>query len=364
MAVVLVYTPFVRRARDVESVMLALRDQGHTVISLTQTTGEHFNSFLRENGIEAYSNYIGDTKGAWYYLRHLLFFISFCRKHRVQVVFSHLDPANFVASIGQYFIKAKVFLFRHHINEAALYRYQQSFSYRITNALAKHFVVVSNQAKEYMISHEKVDRRKIRHVNLAYDFNLFNTPFEKDVAEIRRRVGGTLILVTVCRLTTYKRPDFSVSVAERLIARGIDVHLLILGEGPMEKDLRNYIENAGLVTRITLTGHVYNVLDYIAAADFVVHPSLLESSCVVVKEAGYLRRPVVVCRGVGDFDDYMLHDENSFVVDPDSFVDDAAKIIEQNFQNVPKLRKLGNCLHNGVIKRFDIKQVIRQYDFI
>ena len=119
MATILFYSPFNQRSRDTESVMIAFKKQGHKVVSLSQQEGLQINSFLNSQGIEASSHVIpGERSGWFYYLKHLVFFIRFCRKHKVDIVYSHLDPANFVASIGQYFIKARTFLCRHYINES------------------------------------------------------------------------------------------------------------------------------------------------------------------------------------------------------------------------------------------------------
>ena len=99
-----------------------------------------------------------------------------------------------------------------------------------------------------------------------------------------------------------------------------------------------------------------------AASDFLLHPSLLDSSCVTVKEAGLAKLPVIVCRGVGDFDDYVRDGENGFLADRDKFVEESVKIIKQNFTNENLLKKIGTSLRDSVIEQFSIENVIHQYD--
>jgi len=115
---------------------------------------------------------------------------------------------------------------------------------------------------------------------------------------------------------------------------------------------------------VFLLGHIGNVLDYIAAADFLVHPSILESSCVAVKEAGLVEKPVIVCQSIGDFDDYIRHRENGFLVRKDHFVEDASEIILKNMTDLKMLANLGQRLRDDVLTRFDIGNVISKYDFI
>jgi glycosyltransferase involved in cell wall biosynthesis len=356
---ILFYSPFNHRARDAESVMLALRRRGHHVISLTQADGYLINDFLRSSGVEAHAHPVKAGKDFVFYWRQLIFLIRFCREQKVDVVFSHLDPANFVASIAQYFIRASVFLFRHHIDEAALYRYAHTWAYKLTNLLAKKIIVVSKRAREYMIAAEGVPPGKILQINLSYDFSLYKPLDEKVVRDIRDQNPCALLLTTVCRLTTFKRPQLSIEVVSQLRTNGIDARLLILGNGEMREELDEMIRRHELSSFVSLTGHVPNVLDYLAASDVIIHPSLLESSCVVVKEAGLAGKPVIVCRHVGDFDDYIRDGWNGFVVDQDTFVPESVRILSALDDRDG--RRLGENLRSDVLKNFDVEKTIPRY---
>jgi glycosyltransferase involved in cell wall biosynthesis len=363
LARILFYTPFNQRSRDVETLMLAFRDQGHHVVSLTQLRGDQINQFLISRGIDAHSHLVAGRPGSlWYYLKHLLYFVRFCRHHNIQVVYSHLEPANFVAVIGQYFINARTFICRHHIDEAQLYRFDKHFSYRLTYRLAKKIIVVSDQARQYMINHEKISAERIVHINLAYDFSAFPQADKTRSAEIRNEYGANILLLTACRLTEFKRPELSLKVVRRLRDDGLDAKLILLGRGEMETELRALINQLNLGDSVFMPGHVGNVMDYMAAADFLLHPSVLESSCVAVKEAGLAELPVIACSGVGDFDDYLVHNTNAFVVTRDRFVADAAAMIASNHDNAQHLKNVTANLKREILRLFDIRNIAQQYE--
>lgn len=362
MATILFYSPFYRRARDVESLMLYLKKKGHTVISLSQREGADLNPYLISQNIPAYSHILPKEGSLIFFVRHIIFFVRFCYANKVDVVFSHLDPANFVASIGQYIIKAKVFLCRHHIDEAALYKYHRTASYRITNRLSKKVVVVSEAAKRFMIEQEGVSPEKLIHINLAYDFDLFQIPEKEQVIELRKQFESRLVLVTICRLTKYKRPDLSIDLVARLRHAGVDAHLVILGTGVMRAELELQLQRNGLEKYVTMPGHVANVLTFMAAADFIVHPSVLESSCVAVKEAGIVKKPVIVCKGVGDFDEYIDHGKNGFSVSKDDFVDEAFKVITEYMGQPYVLNESGESLSLTVNRLFNIQTIGAKYE--
>lgn len=329
---------------------------------LNQAEGFRIHEFLQSHNIPTFSFVLPGRKNLIYFIRHLFFLIRFCRKNNIDLLYSHLEPANFVAALAQFFIRAKVYICRHHIDEGSLYNFDRGLNYRITYLLARHIIVVSEQAKRYMIEKEHISDSKIIHINLAYDFSLYRIPQIEDVNRIRDTYKADVLLVSACRLTKFKRPDVSVQTTRKLLAYGLNVKLLILGGGEMEDSIRKLIDDLKLQHCVYLLGYVENVLDYMQAADFFLHPSQLESSCVVVKEAGFLKRPVVVSRGVGDFDDYLVQETNAFLVDPDRFDEEAAELIRDFHSNKEKLRNMGEALHASVVQLFGVDGILGKYN--
>jgi glycosyltransferase involved in cell wall biosynthesis len=151
-------------------------------------------------------------------------------------------------------------------------------------------------------------------------------------------------------------------VAKRLRDEGFNIRLIILGRGELEKDLLRQIELVDAGEYIHLLGHVDNVMDYLGAADFLLHPSQLESSCVVVKEAGLTKKPVIVCQDIGDFNDYLVHGVNAFLVSKDAFVAESIEVLKTYYNKPKELASIGTNLHTSIITRFDINNVLTEYD--
>src|SRR5688572_11152134 len=263
MANILFYVPFNQRSRDTESLMIAFHKQRHRVYCLSQQEGYLINDFLNKNGVKAASHIIpGPRSGWWYYCRHLFFFVGFCWKHDINIVYSHLEPANFVTSIGQYLIRAKTYLCRHHVDEGKLYQFDKDIYYRLTYFFARQIIVVSKRAKEYMIAHEGIPAGKINHINLAYDFNLYAKVNPENVKFIREKHHADVLLLTACRLTRYKRPQLAIELVKNLCDRGFDVKLVMLGKGEMLEELQQQIKALNLEERIFLGGYVDNILEF------------------------------------------------------------------------------------------------------
>ncbi len=365
MAKILFYSPFNQRSRDTESLMLAFKQQGHKVISLTQQEGCQINSFLTENGILAVSHVLPGQRSGWlYFLRHLVYLIRFCHRNKIDIVYSHLEPANFVASIGQYFIKAKTYLCRHHVNEGNLYKFDKDLYYRITYRLARRVIVVSERARRYMVDKEKVPSKKVLHINLAHNFELYAKVDPSRVNEIKKIQNAEILLLSACRFTEYKRPHLAIEVVKSLVDKGVEAKLILLGKGEMQQQLEDLVRDLKLERNVSMPGYVNNILDYMSASDFFLHPSILDSSCVSVKEAALVRLPCIVCRGVGDFDEYLLDRQNAFLSNPETFVSESTQAILEYRNQKHALEEMGNNLNKSVLSTFSVDAVLTQYDEI
>jgi glycosyltransferase involved in cell wall biosynthesis len=361
MAVILFYSPFNQRSRDTESLMIAFHKRGNKVISLSQAPGDVIHEFLRTRRIETYTKVINGKKNAWYFFRHLIYFTWFCWRHKVDIVYSHLESANFVASIGQYFVLAKVYICRHHSDMFFLSGKETSFSYKLTYRLSRRIIVVSEAAKRHMILHENVKESKIIVINLAYDFGLYPAISRSIVDKLKKEIDADLILITIGQLVPLKRPDLAIHVLKRIIDSGKRAKLIILGKGELEVSCRTLAKNLDISDAVLFPGYVNNVRDYIACSTFLLHPSISESSCVVVKEAAISDLPVIVCGNVGDFNDYIENYRNGFMTDSNNFVEEAVNVISRYHHDKEFLNKITNNLHEKVIDLFSVQNVITQY---
>jgi len=360
---ILFYTPFVERSRDTETLMLAFKEQGHKVYFITQEKEGVIVSFLREKGI---ATFILLTKAPKYFkiVIDVVKLIRFCYKYNIEVVYSHLEPANLVAVIAQYFIKAKVVVGRHHIDEIHLLNGHLSFSYRFIYSQARQTIVVSERAKDFMVKQEGIDPRKIVKINLAYDFNLYDPINNEEVDKIRDSYKADLLIITACRLLKDKRPELAVELIEELVKKGFNVKLIILGRGELYEGLEQLIKDKKLGNYCFLLGYRRNMLDFISAADVLFHPSIIDSSSVIIKEAGLVNKPVIACRDVGDVNDYIKNYENGVLVDKDDPIPEAVDFLTHFILDKKQYSYMGKNLRQNIITLFAVENILPLYDSI
>jgi glycosyltransferase involved in cell wall biosynthesis len=101
------------------------------------------------------------------------------------------------------------------------------------------------------------------------------------------------VVVAVGRLHPQKGLDVLLDAAPVLAARVPAVHIVLVGEGPLEGHLRRRIAADGLGGRVHVAGPTTDAGAALVAADVVAVPSLWESGPLVAAEALELGRPVV-----------------------------------------------------------------------
>jgi len=359
---ILFYSPLQSRSKDTESIMEGFVKAGDGVFLLTQFKFSVYHEACLRIGVKCFASSIEGTEGILRKIQQVFYLIYFCNHHKIDVVYSQLEPANLIAVISQYFTRAKVVVVRHHIDEVEKTSSLKAYKVSIwIYKMARNVVVVSRRAKEYMVQWEGIKSSKISYIPLGYNFELWPKIDDDFVREKRKQLGSDLLLIAASRLVSGKRVDLAIQLLDMLLSGGIDCKLIVLGEGEDHEALKKLSISLGIEDRVSFEGYVTNVVDYIAVADFLVHFSLIDSSPAVVKEAGLALKPVIVCRDVGDCDDYIDDTINGFLVNRESPIPEAFKKIMECYSNPGHFNSVGFNLRNTVIKNFSIHSVLHKY---
>ncbi|HWZ41870.1 MAG TPA: glycosyltransferase [Candidatus Saccharimonadales bacterium] len=122
-----------------------------------------------------------------------------------------------------------------------------------------------------------------------------------DTAEVRRlaAVGGSPFsgpgphLVTVGRLSREKGTDVLMAAMPLIVQRQPDAQLVILGDGPLEQELREQAKKLGVTNAVSFAGFQQNPWRYLKHADLFILPSRYEGLPNALLEALALGTPVV-----------------------------------------------------------------------
>ncbi len=102
-------------------------------------------------------------------------------------------------------------------------------------------------------------------------------------------------LVNIGRIAEQKGQMLLIEAASRLIAEGVDLEVVIVGDGPMRAEAEQLIERLGLVGKVKILGFLSNrdVRRELESSRALVLPSFAEGLPTVYFEAFALGRPVI-----------------------------------------------------------------------
>ena len=178
------------------------------------------------------------------------------------------------------------------------------------------------QGRDYLLSIGQ-PAEKIRFWMNGVDRDILSAPR----LDVRPRLGvpqGAPLLLTVSRLSFWKRVDRSIRLLAELAARGTVAHLVVVGIGSEESRLRELAAALGVIDRITFAGGVSRdeLASFYASADLLL--SLYDYSNLGNPsiEAMLLGTPLLAY-DVGGTRDLVIDEVNGVLVsDPD----DAAEL--------------------------------------
>jgi alpha-1,6-mannosyltransferase len=162
------------------------------------------------------------------------------------------------------------------------------------------YVVTTTEfaAKEF----KQIDARNIVRIPLGVDLQHFH-PNKRDYDLRESMLKGADVLLLHCgRMSPEKKPELSIHTLRELRSRGINAHLIYVGNGPMYSKLRKI--SADLP--VTFLGYIANrekLAEILASADISIAPGPIETFCLAALESIASGTPVVASNtsAVGEF---------------------------------------------------------------
>jgi len=188
------------------------------------------------------------------------------------------------------------------------------------------------------------------------------TVSEREKAEIRKSLGikpAEKMILNVGRLVPVKGIDMLIKITDRLLDDGLEVKMVIVGDGPYQEEYENKAKK--WQENIIFTGFRRDILQLMSACDLFLLPSLSEGLPNVLLEAAACGKPVVASN-VGGIPDIVTHQETGFLAPPedvDAFVH-YIKIILSDGNPV----KMGQAARRAVEERFNWETIINKLEEI
>jgi glycosyltransferase involved in cell wall biosynthesis len=178
-------------------------------------------------------------------------------------------------------------------------------------------ICVSKDLKEHCLS-AGVPARRCDLIENGIDIKQYTR--RQTVAEAKKRLGipsNRLVVGAVGRLSPEKGFDLLVRATHQLLAQGLDVELVIAGEGSEMPRLSALSAALGIADRVRLLGYQADPMGLFEAMDLLALSSLREGLPNVLLEGMAMEVPVVATRIAG-VPDLIADGQNGLLVEPRS----------------------------------------------
>lgn len=233
---------------------------------------------------------------------------------------------------------------------------------RFTLNWAQCLVPVSQVVADSFVHIKWIEKRKLNPIKNGIDMHRI-IPATLDISISRSSLNipnHAFVFGSVGRFIERKNYHWLIQCFATIHSKYPEAHLLLLGIGPQEQELRN------LVAELHLKNYVHFVIGqpanrYLALMDCFVLPSKQEGLSIALLEAMCHKKPCIITSPDGRHD-AIRHKENGLIIPlrSESLIDACSLIIEN-----PTLRHtLETNAYDSIQRDFNIKRMVDQYLFV
>jgi glycosyltransferase involved in cell wall biosynthesis len=241
--------------------------------------------------------------------------VGLIRRESPQIVHTHLFKSDFHGRLASRVAGVPVVVSTLH----SIDRWAQGRSfgglYGWTARFADRLIAVSEDVRRFHATYTGVPEEKFVTIENGVDIRRF-AGFESAGQAVRKEFefdNAAVVFGVVGRLTPPKDHSTFLKAAALILQKAPQARFLIVGEGPLQKDLQLQAQKFGLGNTLAFTGLRKDIPAVLAALDVLVFSSLWEGLPVSLLEGMAAARPVVATT-VGGIPEVVLPDQSAFLV--------------------------------------------------
>lgn len=307
------------------------------------------------------------------------YFTNVLKENNIEIVdFSDSNKLKIIKKIDQYFKLNKVDVLHTNLNtilytmfsakkhkiEKKLFTFH-SVASRVDSKLKKKFykyafknigfipVAISDYIRKTISEEFKLDESTIECVYNGVNIENFTPNYSFD--------SNPLTLICVGTLYHIKNHKFLINAFKKLLDKGYDLKLQLLGDGVLRNELEQLVNDLDLNDKVEFKGVIDNVSVYLQKADIYCASSLVEGLPISVLEAMACGLPVVTTKA-GGVVDIVFNDVNGYV--SDNFdIDEYVSLVEKIIVN-KDLRISMSKESRRIVEELSIENCVLNYQRI
>ena len=275
------------------------------------------------------------------------------RRKQVDIVHFHGFKENFLGGIAARLLGLKGLVRTHHgrgvLNSKSINKYIEKIN---SFFFADKIIAVSSELGGFLCSsvlHENQNKICV----VRNGINLTSLDVTKSVVDVRDELNipaDVVVIGTTGRLVREKGHEYLIHATKKIIEKGHNVILVILGNGYLLENDMIIVRELDLSNYVLFPGFVNNVIDYVNIFDLFVMTSISEGIPIALLEAMGLGKPVVVT-AVGGIPE-VINDKVNCVLIPPANSDVCADVCCELIENSYFRHKLAEYAREHIKKNF------------
>lgn len=233
----------------------------------------------------------------------------------------------------------------------------------LLSKITDRIIACSQAVKDFIAENEKITTKKLLFISNAFDLNKFINHSSADKEKVKGSFGlnnGDRIIGTIGSLSLRKGHIYLIKAMKEIVLEEPSCKLLMIGAGPLEKDLRKEVDWLGLARQIIFTGLQRDIFNLLSILEILILPSLWEGLPLVTLEAMAMAKPVIASRIPG-VTEVVIDGENGTLVPPrDSRL--LAKAILDLLKDTNRCKRMGELGKARVLRYYNPQSYVSKME--
>lgn len=302
----------------------------------------------------------GNSKRENERLGNIVYLIRKAIAFKPDVIQTHLFYGGLFGLLVGKLMRIPVVVTRHHIDEhfivgTPIHRYLD----RLTIKLGDAVIVRSSAARDWLILKEKGNPKSIFVINQGFNFDLLSVSLE-EIDKVKMDLGfddDTFNILCVARYSRAKGQEYLLDAIKSARKKVSSLRLFFIGPGDPSW-LEELVKHSGLSSIIRILPSRSDIPACLAAADLVVHPSLVDSFSQLLIEVQAVGT-AIVATDIAAASEQIMDGVTGIIVPPRDWIA-LASAIEKLYLD-PKLResmgKEGSIL---VQQKYQVQEMVEK----
>lgn len=297
-------------------------------------------------------------------VRQMFRFRRYCRVNKIDIIQTYFNDAYIFAALAGRMAGIKnIVAGRRNLGPGFWNKKFLLRVFRFLRHITRLYIANSEATRASIVQYEKIDPERVKVIYNGLDLSRFPPITEssrKAARNLLQFVDSNLVIGMVAHLRPEKNIEFFIDAAAVVAAKYPAARFVVIGEGPLEENLRKRIRERNIDTVFQLTGSVPDVAPYLPAFDIACLTSGGESFSNAIIEYQALGLPVIATAVGGNIEAVGDSGRLFPAGDMETFLKTLCELLETE-----SLRKmLGSKGRALVAERYSVEKMVRQHEEI